>query len=148
MPLYLAKTRSTSTSLSVSWAAPRYAGGRSDIYYTVHYSDPDNVGVLLEADCGECLTRTSCTINNLKPATNYVIQVTAHNGVSDQDEGGALARMADITEETDPPRKLLIKIPRRCLHKNRKSFNPIPTSLFLFMDHFIYYPNTYIIHYS
>ncbi|CAI8036631.1 Ephrin type-A receptor 4-B [Geodia barretti] len=104
-PRNLVKTGSTAESLSVSWTAPEYSGGRSDLYYRVHYSDPDNVGILLESHCTQCHTGTSCTISGLRPATVYVVQVSAHNGVSDQDEGGALARMTEITLATDsaPP---------------------------------------------
>ena len=62
---------------------------------------------MIEANCTQagCLTETVCTIQGLQPATRYFIQVSAHNGVSDQDEGGALARMSDITMETDIARK-------------------------------------------
>ena len=105
-PRNLVKTGSTAESLSVSWTAPEYSGGRSDLYYRVHYSDPDSVGILLESDCTQCHTGTSCTISDLRPATVYVVQVSAHNGVSDQDEGGALARMTEITLATDSARKL------------------------------------------
>ena len=100
MPLNLHNTSDTSTSLSVEWSTPAYLGERDDLYYTVEYSDPDpdNVGVMIEMVCGEgCLTDTSCTVTDLQPATTYVIRVTAHNGVSDQDAGGALARQKEIT---------------------------------------------------
>ena len=100
-------TGSTANTLTVTWGAPANDGGRSDTYYRVHFSDPDRVGVLLEANCSlQCLTNTSCTIEGLRPATDYVVQVSAHNGVSDQDENGALARLSDVTLTTDPARKL------------------------------------------
>ena len=106
MPLNVQKTHSTQTSLRISWSPPVDNGGRSDLYYQVHYSDPDNVGVMIEAECGAgCLTRTSCTISGLRPATTYVVRVSAHNGVSDQDLGGALARMKSVTLETDTARE-------------------------------------------
>ena len=100
MPLNLRNTSDTSTSLSVEWSTPAYLGERDDLYYTVERSDPDpdNVGVMIETECGGgCLTGTSCTVTGLQPATTYVIRVTAHNGVSDQDAGGALARQEQIT---------------------------------------------------
>ena len=107
MPLNLRKTRSTDSSLSVSWNHPSSDGERNDLYYRVQYSDPDRVGVMIEAECvSGCLTGTSCTVSGLRPATRYVVRVSAHNGVSDQDEGGALARMKEVTLETDAAREL------------------------------------------
>jgi hypothetical protein len=107
MPLDLDDTATTDTSISIRWRRPESDGGRHDLYYRVHYSDPDSVGVMLEAECvNVCQTRTcTCTIRGLRAATAYVIRVSAHNGVSDQDRGGALARMKEITVTTDiaPP---------------------------------------------
>ena len=72
----------------------------------MEYSDPDRVGVMILAECSaDCPSSTDCTIENLRSATAYVIVVTAHNGVSDQDRGGALARQCDITLETSIARK-------------------------------------------
>ena len=106
MPLNLRNISNTSTSIGVEWSGPEYLGERSDLYYTVEYTDPDNVGVMLEARCGGgCLTETSCIVTGLRPATRYVIRVTAHNGVSDQDAGGALARLKEITVMTDIARE-------------------------------------------
>ena len=108
MPLNLIDTSNTSTSLSVEWSTPEYLGERDDLYYTVEYSDPDNVGVMLPMQCGkDCLTDTSCTVTGLRPATTYVVRVTAHNGVSDQDAGGALARQKEITLTTDIAREFM-----------------------------------------
>ena len=88
------------------WSTPAYFGERSDLYYTVEYSDPVNPGVMHEMQCGGgCLTGTRCTVTGLRPATTYVVRVTAHNGVSDQDADGALARQADITLTTDIARE-------------------------------------------
>ena len=93
-------------SITISWSPPVDDGGRSDTYYTVEYSDPDNVGVMLLADCGStCLTDTQCTINNLQPATAYAINVISHNGVSDQDKNGGLGRICSETFETDIARE-------------------------------------------
>ena len=108
MPLNLRNTSDTSTSLSVRWSAPSYLGERSDLYYRVEYSDPDEVGVMLPMQCGgSCLTGTSCTVTGLRPATTYVVRVTAHNGVSDQDAGGALARQKEITLTTAIAREFI-----------------------------------------
>lgn len=105
-PIDIQKERSTESSISFSWSSPTDLGCRDDLYYTVEYSDPDNVGVMLLADCGStCLTDTHCTINNLQPATTYAIRVTAHNGVSDQDRNGELARIFEFTCPTDIARE-------------------------------------------
>ena len=96
----------TESSISIRWDHSAYLGERDDVYYTVEYSDPDSVRVMLLMQCTDgCLSGTVCTVTNLRPATEYAVRVTAHNGVSDQDEGGALARQIQITVETDPARE-------------------------------------------
>ena len=113
-PLGLTQTESTDNSLSISWNRPVSDGGRSDLFYRVLYSDPDpdKVGVMIEANCTQsfnrCVTEHECTITDLQPATKYVVRVSAHNGVSDQNEGGALARLTQVTLETDIARKLAL----------------------------------------
>ena len=108
MPRNLLNTSYTSTSLGMRWSTPAYLGERDDLYYIVEYSDPDKVGVMHEMQCGRgCLTDTSCTVTGLRPATTYVVRVTAHNGVSDQDAGGALARQEKITLTTDIAREFI-----------------------------------------
>lgn len=107
MPNGVTQDSHTDSSISVSWTVPVYLGERHDLFYTVEYSDPDNVGVMLEMDCSDsgCLRDTRCTITDLRPATKYVVRVTAHNGVSDQDAGGALARQKQVTFMTDIARE-------------------------------------------
>ena len=99
MPINLRSTEVTRSAISISWTRPIFDGIRNDMYYTVQYSDPDNVGEFLDAECdgSVCLRVDECTIAGLNAATTYVIRVTAHNGVSDQDKGGALARQKEIT---------------------------------------------------
>ena len=129
MPLNLIDTSNTSTSLSVEWSSPENLGERDDLYYTVEYSDPDNVGVMLPMQCREdCLTDTSCNVTGLRPATTYVVRVTAHNGVSDQDAGGALARQREITLMTAIAREfirlcVLISYALRCVCENSNGSN-------------------------
>ena len=71
-------------SITVNWLSPTETGGRSDLYYQVEYSDPDILGsfigtVYLDGES------TNHTFTNLRPYISYCIQVSAHNGVSDQD---------------------------------------------------------------
>ena len=109
-PLNLEPIGYTDSSITIRWEAPYENGGRSDLYYQVHHSDPVIPGLMIEANCTrneECLTDTVCTITGLQPATTYFVRVSAHNGVSDQDEGGALTRIIDITLETDVAREIV-----------------------------------------
>ena len=107
MPINLRSTAVTSSSISIDWTRPIFDGKRNDMYYTVQYSDPDSVGVFLDAICdgSDCLRVSRCTIAAMNPANTYVIRVMAHNGVSDQDKGGTLARQKEITIVTDIARK-------------------------------------------
>ena len=69
-----------STAISLMWLPSTETGGRSDLYYKVEYSDPDNIGKYFAS----YTISTSYTIIGLRPYTMYCIQVSAHNGVSDQ----------------------------------------------------------------
>ena len=85
-------------SVRVQWQSPSHCGGRKDCYYeiavngqaTVRY-DPTafNVDVL-----------ESYTINNLQPSTTYLVSVSIHNGVSDQDPDSAKLRQCFIEVKT------------------------------------------------
>ena len=99
-PTRLSKTSVTENRISVSWGQPSTLGGRNDLYYTVEHSDPDNVGQFIKASGSTCLTSLSYTITGLRPATDYLVRVMAHNGVSDQDQDGALGRLVEMTATT------------------------------------------------
>ena len=96
----------TATTIHLSWSPPQYNGSRSDLYYTVQYSDPDNVGQSIMATDTMCMSQTCFTITGLQPFTTYLIIVTAHNGVSDQDKPGLQGRMAEIRVTTNSSCKL------------------------------------------
>ena len=98
-------TSITAKSISMQWDPPVFLGGRADLYYTVQYSDPNNVGQMVMAS-DPCLTSLSFTITDLQPATDYVVRVMAHNGVSDQNQEGALAQMSEISVRTSNARRL------------------------------------------
>ena len=89
----------------MSWTRPVYEGGRTDLYYQVEHSDPDNLGsytgtVYLSGDA------TSHTLTGLRPFTSYCVRVIAHNGVSDQDLEGIQNIAEDCSSVTLEARKL------------------------------------------
>ena len=92
----------TDTSVTVTWTRPEVTG-RSDFYYTLQYSDPDNAGAFLPVPPrridNQALTVT-VSITGLRPNTPYTIRVTSHNGVSDQDTENAALRRVDIQVRT------------------------------------------------
>ena len=73
------------TSIGVMWTRPSYTGDRADLYYTVERSEHDNPGQFSEVACKESSFFPMHRFDNLKPATQYCVRVSAHNGVSDQD---------------------------------------------------------------
>ena len=99
----------TSTSVTVRWTRPEVTG-RSDFYYTLQYSDPDNVGVFLTANPMRIVNfalSVSHTITGLQPYTTYTIRVTSHNGVSDQDTENVALRIVTIQVRTLDGGKLI-----------------------------------------
>ena len=83
----------SATVIRASWSQPT-TRGRSDLYYTVEYSDPDNLGKYLLSDNLRGSV-TSLRISPVRPNTQYCVRVTAKNGVSDQDEGQSQLRMVE-----------------------------------------------------
>ena len=86
------------TVLKASWSRPTIRG-RSDLYYTVEYSDPDRRGgFLLSANLhGD---KTMHSISAMRPNTQYCVRMTAKNGVSDQDEDQNHLRVVEFCVET------------------------------------------------
>ena len=92
----------TDTSVTVTWTRP-VVTGRSDFYYTLQYSDPDNIGAFLPVPpqrIDNQALSVRYTIPELQPNTPYTIRVTSHNGVSDQDTENAALREVDIQVRT------------------------------------------------
>ena len=83
-----------STSISISWSPPTDSGGRTDLHYTVIYSNGSFVSPVLSVGTG-----TQYTLTGLTPLTEYTISVTSVNGVSNQDSNTA-SRMINITVTT------------------------------------------------
>ena len=104
-------TVESSTSIAVRWSSPTETGGRSDLYYQVEYSDPDNLGsfigtVYLDGES------TNHTFTNLRSYTSYCIRVSAHNGVSDQDPDRSQIRMIEECPRTLEQSKISASIGR------------------------------------
>ena len=79
------------TRITVSWSPPAESGGRTDLYYQVEHSDPNNLGSFTGTVYLNGGSR-STTFSSLSPFTPYCVRVTAHNGVSDQDPDGTHLR--------------------------------------------------------
>ena len=90
------------TSITVVWSSPAVTGGRSDLYYQVEYSDPDNLCAYTGTDYVNGGSTRRKVFNGLRPYTHYCVRVIAHNGVSDQDPDGTHLRTVQqctITKE-------------------------------------------------
>ena len=103
--------------MTVSWSPPTDDGGRTDDYYYVEISDPDNLGSYRD---GQYLSGTSRSrsFSGLRRCTQYCVRVTAHNGVSDQDPDRVNTRTVEVCEETRHDRTF-------AKNKNVR-FTPIP----------------------
>ena len=95
-------------SITVRWTRPADEGGRTDLYYQVEHSDPDNLGSYIGAVyLGRgSMTRTR-TLTGLRPDTQYCVRVIAHNGVSDQDPEGTHLRTVEECVRTNEARKYI-----------------------------------------
>ena len=94
------------TSITVVWSSPAVTGGRSDLYYQVEHSDPDNLGTYISTDYVSGGS-TSHSFTGLRPGTQYCIRVIAHNGVSDQDPDGTHLRTVQQCNPTAEGRESL-----------------------------------------
>ena len=84
------------TSISISWSAPAQTGGRTDLFYEVKRSNPDNLGSYTDTH----YTDSNYVFSDLRSFTDYCIRVTAHNGVSDQDPDGTHLRTVEECTRT------------------------------------------------
>ena len=79
-------TNQTNTTITISWERPG-DGGRNDLCYIIKYRPQGSLGSFETADPRNdtCVMDYTYTVMGLKPDTNYLITVTAENGVSDQE---------------------------------------------------------------
>ena len=81
----------TDTTVVVTWMRPTDTG-RPDYFYRVNVSDPERVNAF-NVHNSNLVNRNMdpiYTVSPLVPHTSYVIRVSVHNGVSDQDPDGHL----------------------------------------------------------
>ena len=84
-------TRTTITSITVRWTPVRTR--RLDYYYVVEHSDPDDISKYIHQDE---VKSNRYVLDNLRPDTVYIIRVSVHNGVSDQDSENADDRIVEV----------------------------------------------------
>ena len=90
---------STNTTITLRWTRPLITG-RSDFFYRVFYSDPNSIGDFISSEDNLVTNSGTVTyeVTGLVPFTSYILQVTTHNGVSDQDPDNSHLRIQDIME--------------------------------------------------
>ena len=90
----------TATTVNIRWNRPAIIG-RPDYFYSVDVSDPDRVHAFVEDNSNyrDTRVRPTYSVSPLVPHTSYVIRVSVHNGVSDQDPDGHL-RTCDVNVMT------------------------------------------------
>ena len=98
----LAVQSKTSSSAIIRWNRPETVG-RPDYYYNVYVSDPDRVNTFIQdnnQDYVDGRSRPTYSVSGLRPHTSYVIRVSVHNGVSDQDPNEQM-RQCEVNVMTD-----------------------------------------------
>ena len=98
----------TDTTVTLAWNRPMIIG-RSDFFYKVWHSDPDNIGefVAVNSNLVDSGASVSYIVSNgLMAFRSYIFRVTTHNGVSDQDRDAHL-RIREIATTTLEGRMLL-----------------------------------------
>ena len=90
------------TEVVVRWDAPDEPG-RTDYYYSVSRSIPGDLTNFQTLN--DRLTNTASIVTlpvtNLVPFTNYIIRVSVHNGVSQNDSANDQLRVREVTASTD-----------------------------------------------
>jgi len=74
----------TNTSITIQWDPPSTTG-RSDYYYIVEYSDPNNMSKYVQHNQERVTETTMYNVTGLQPVTTYIIRISVHNGVSGND---------------------------------------------------------------
>jgi len=99
-------TGTTNTTITIEWEPP--LEGNPVFYYMVEHSDPDDISKYILHT--ENLTATSYVLDRMRPVTTYIIRVSVHNIVSDQDPQNAAQRTVEIDARTKQGRKICIYV--------------------------------------
>ena len=91
-------TARANTTIAIRWRAPTTTG-RDDFFYRILHSDPDNIG-RFKRTANNVTDTVTFTVTGLDPNTPYIIVVTTHNGVSDQDMENSDSRMCEVSTMT------------------------------------------------
>jgi len=74
----------TSTSINIEWDLPLITG-RPDFFYNVEYSDPTDISMYIQHNLERITNTTTYSVTGLQPVTIYIIRISVHNGVSEND---------------------------------------------------------------
>jgi len=94
-------TNITNDTIIIEWDPPLV--GSPVLYYVVEHSDPDDISKYIHRT--ENLTATYYILDRMIAFTTYIIRVSVHNSVSDQDPENAAQRIVEISNRTEqgPP---------------------------------------------
>ena len=90
----------TNTSITIQWEPPSITG-RSDYYYNVEYSDPQNISIYEQHNQERISdTTTMYDVTGLEPITTYIIRISVHNEVSGNDGQNDDERRQQVSDTT------------------------------------------------
>ena len=84
------------TRVVLQWRSPPHCGGRTDCYYQIRINNGSAIQNYSTRFMNNFNAQVTYPINNLQQATNFLIAVSIHNGVSDQDAVHAKLRECSI----------------------------------------------------
>ena len=89
----------TATDITVEWKRPDLTG-REDFYYGVYYRELTSLSGITLGPYINNSDNVDYTIDGLQPSTQYLIKITVHNGVSDQDMENEISRTCETVAST------------------------------------------------
>ena len=100
------------TGVTVQWRNP-HCGGRNDCYYLIKVNNGPPIQYIPTT-----VHFSAYTVEDLQPDTTYIITISVHNGVSEQDAKNAKLRECSIVVKTIKGSKLIRLLVRRFLHSS------------------------------
>lgn len=89
----------TATDITVEWKRPDLIG-REDFYYSVYYRELTSLSGITLGPYVNNSDYVDYTIDGLQPSSQYLIKITIHNGVSDQDMENEISRTCETVAST------------------------------------------------